>query len=84
VLRCLLLESHGYEVTVTELVGWEHSMKNELIVASKTKGLPRTSSTTINTSAERLKNLLAMTGLDTSPATSARFTSKLSVTQQPL
>ncbi|MDP2878036.1 MAG: SAM-dependent methyltransferase [Sulfuricella sp.] len=34
VLRCLLLESHGYQVTVTELVGWEHSMKNELIVAS--------------------------------------------------
>jgi len=22
-------------VTVTELVGWEHSMKNELIIASK-------------------------------------------------
>ncbi len=34
VLRCLLLQSHGYQVTVTELVGWEHSMKNELIVAS--------------------------------------------------
>ena len=36
VLRCLLLESHGYDVTVTELVGWEHSMKNELIIASNT------------------------------------------------
>lgn len=35
VLRCLLLEAHGYQVTVTELVGWEHSMKNELIIASK-------------------------------------------------
>ncbi len=35
VLRCLLLESHGYDVTVTELVGWEHSMKNELIIASR-------------------------------------------------
>lgn len=34
VLRCLQLEAHGYNVTVTELVGWEHSMKNELIVAS--------------------------------------------------
>lgn len=33
VLRCLLLESQGYKVTVTELVGWEHSMKNELIFA---------------------------------------------------
>ena len=35
VLRCLQLEAHGYEVTVTELVGWEHSMKNELIVAQR-------------------------------------------------
>jgi hypothetical protein len=34
-LRCLLLEAHGYAVTVTELVGWEHSMKNELIIASQ-------------------------------------------------
>ena len=36
VLRCLQLEAHGYQVTVTELVGWEHSMKNELILATKT------------------------------------------------
>jgi len=36
VLRCLLLEAHGYQVTVTELVGWEHSMKNELIIARRT------------------------------------------------
>jgi len=35
VLRCLQLEAHGYAVTVTELVGWEHSMKNELILARK-------------------------------------------------
>jgi hypothetical protein len=35
-LRCLMLEAHGYQVTVTELVGWEHSMKNELIVARHT------------------------------------------------
>mgnify|MGYP000073561996 CR=1 FL=1 len=35
VLRCLLLESHGYRVTVTELVGWEHSLKNELIIATR-------------------------------------------------
>jgi hypothetical protein len=40
VLRCLQLEAHGYQVTVTELVGWEHSMKNELIVARRS-GLPR-------------------------------------------
>lgn len=36
VLRCLYLESEGYAVTVTELVGWEHSMKNELILARYT------------------------------------------------
>lgn len=40
VLRCLLLESQGYKVTVTELVGWEHSMKNELIIASH-HGMPK-------------------------------------------
>jgi hypothetical protein len=38
VLRCLRLEAHGYKVTVTELVGLEHSMKNELIVATKIEG----------------------------------------------
>jgi hypothetical protein len=36
VLRCLYLEAWGYQVTVTELVGWEHSMKNELIIARYT------------------------------------------------
>ena len=40
VLRCLQLEAAGYNVTVTELVGWEHSMKNELIIAKFT-GQPR-------------------------------------------
>jgi hypothetical protein len=40
VLRCLWLESHGYQVTVTELVGFEHSMKNELIIGTY-KDLPR-------------------------------------------
>ena len=40
-LRCLQLEANGYQVTVTELVGWEHSMKNELIIARRT-GSPRT------------------------------------------
>ena len=38
VLRCLQLEARGYQVTVTELVGWEHSMKNELIIAKKVGG----------------------------------------------
>lgn len=40
VLRCLLLEAHGYALTVTELVGWEHSMKNELVIARR-GNLPR-------------------------------------------
>jgi hypothetical protein len=40
VLRCLYLEAKGYQVTVTELVGWEHSMKNELILARWT-GQPK-------------------------------------------
>ena len=40
VLRCLQLESHGYHVNVTELVGWEHSLKNELIIATQ-RDLPR-------------------------------------------
>ena len=57
VLRCLQLEAHGYQVTVTELVGWEHSMKNELIVATY-KDLPRTHA------AERLNEMLATLGLE--------------------
>ncbi|MDW8337498.1 MAG: SAM-dependent methyltransferase, partial [Tepidimonas sp.] len=36
VLRCLRLQASGYDVTVTELVGWEHSLKNELILARRT------------------------------------------------
>ena len=40
VLRCLLLEAHGYRLNVTELVGWEHAMKNELIIARR-EGAPR-------------------------------------------
>lgn len=35
VVRALALEAHGYKVTVTELVGWEHSAKNELILARR-------------------------------------------------
>jgi hypothetical protein len=57
VLRCLQLEAHGYEVTVTELVGWEHSMKNELIVASK--GAPHAKS-----SAKKLQAVLEQVGLN--------------------
>jgi hypothetical protein len=35
VIRALTLEAHGYQVTVTELTGWEHSLKNELIIGRK-------------------------------------------------
>ncbi len=35
VIRALALQSVGYQVTVTELTGWEHSLKNELILARK-------------------------------------------------
>ena len=57
VLRCLQLEAHGYQVNVTELVGWEHSMKNELIIATY-KDLPRRRPT------ERLEELLRLLGLE--------------------
>lgn len=57
VLRTLQLQAHGYQVTVTELVGWEHSMKNELIIASY-KNAPW------RKAAERLDNLLTMLGLE--------------------
>ena len=56
VLRCLYLEAQGYQVTVTELVGWEHSMKNELIIA-KRSGNAKAGA------AERLRSLLAEFGL---------------------
>jgi hypothetical protein len=42
---------------VTELVGWEHSMKNELIVASY-KNLPR------QRPSERLQQMLQTLGLE--------------------
>ncbi len=35
VIRALALEAHGYQVTVTELTGWEHAVKNELILAKR-------------------------------------------------
>jgi len=57
VLRCLQLQAHGYDVTVTELTGWEHSMKNELIIAVD-RHLPT------RKPAERLAELLTTFGLD--------------------
>lgn len=55
-LRCLQLEAHGYQVSVTELVGWEQSMKNELIIAQY-KDFPR------RKPAERLTEMLERIGL---------------------
>jgi hypothetical protein len=65
VLRCLYLEACGYQVTVTELVGWEHSMKNELIIARHTGQRKRAA-------AERLRALLQEFGL--SALLNTRFT----------
>lgn len=56
VLRCLRLEARGYKVSVTELVGWEHSMKNELIIARHT-GVPN------RAAAARLAAILEQFGL---------------------
>jgi hypothetical protein len=64
VLRCLYLEAMGYQVTVTELVGWEHSLKNELILARRTGQRKRSA-------AERLRAILAEFGLGALEA--ARF-----------
>jgi hypothetical protein len=57
VLRCLYLEACGYQVTVTELVGWEHSMKNELILA-------RFSGQKKRASAQRLLAILREFGIE--------------------
>ncbi len=56
VMRCLYLESQGYKVTVTELVGWEHSLKNELILAEYT-GQKK------HSAAQRLQALVEQFGL---------------------
>ena len=64
VLRCLQLQAHGYDVSVTELVGWEHSMKNELIIASRkyhTNGRIQYN----RNATQRLHELLNTLGLDT-------------------
>ncbi len=56
VVRALALEAHGYKVTVTELTGWEHSVKNELILGRKVRAASREAR-------ERLDGLLAATGV---------------------
>jgi hypothetical protein len=56
VIRALALEAAGYQVTVTELAGWEHSLKNELILGKKVR---RGSLQALG----RLRALLAATGV---------------------
>lgn len=59
VLRCLYLQAMGYNVTVTELVGWEHSMKNELILARRS----RDADSTRRSAAARLHAICEQFGL---------------------
>jgi|SRR6185437_967005 len=56
VLRSLQLEANGYSVMVTELVGFEHSLKNELIIATATNK-PNA------VAAKKLNDLLTLLGL---------------------
>ena len=56
VIRALVLEASGYQVTVTELAGWEHSLKNELILARRV-GQPN------GIAKKRLEALLEQTGV---------------------
>ena len=56
VIRALALESLGYQVTVTELTGWEHSLKNELILARRVHRENRGAR-------EKLESLLQSTGV---------------------
>ena len=60
-LRCLLLEMHGYKITVTELTGWEHSMKNELIIARRA-GAPRGNAHERSQAILQMLNLEEMSG----------------------
>jgi hypothetical protein len=56
VIRALALQAHGYSVTVTELTGWEHSLKNELLLGKKVRREDAHAR-------ERLQELLAETGV---------------------
>jgi len=55
-VRVLALESLGYQLTVTELTGWEHSLKNELILARRVHREDASAR-------DRLKALLESTGI---------------------
>jgi len=70
VVRGLCLAAHGYKVTVTELVGWEHSAKNELILGARVHRFHRASRATLAALLARwriepaLVRLLRARGLD--------------------
>ncbi len=78
VVRALSLEAHGYKVTVTELVGWEHSAKNELILGRRVNRFDAKARTTLRELLERfaiepaLVRELAARGLD--PRSAAQIT----------
>jgi hypothetical protein len=69
-VRGLCLAAHGYKVTVTELVGWEHSAKNELILGDRVHRFHRESRATLAKLLDRwriepaLVRLLRARGLD--------------------
>jgi hypothetical protein len=48
---------------VTELVGWEHSMKNELIVATRNSGGQSHAAAAASKSSQRLQEVLGQLGL---------------------
>ena len=56
VIRALVLEASVYQVTVTELAGWEHSLKNELIIGRRVHHENKIAKA-------RLEALLASTGV---------------------
>jgi hypothetical protein len=70
VVRGLCLAAHGYKVTVTEVVGWEHTPKNELILGARVHRFHRESRETLARLLERwrvepaLVRLLRARGLD--------------------
>jgi hypothetical protein len=70
VVRALTLEAHGYKVTVTELVGWEHSAKNELILGKRVQRYDAEARAQLRTLLARFQiepaivRLLAARGLD--------------------
>jgi hypothetical protein len=70
VARALALAAHGYKVTVTELVGWEHSAKNELVIGKRVDRYDRDARAALRALLERfaiepaIVRALAARGLD--------------------